>query len=129
MGQALPPRSYGAAREYLEFVFTAPGAGTSVTVSTGVDGCSEVASITHVGGTNKLTVTLLRSTNKVVDASANVVGTAGARATVGGILNEATSSPLVFDIYTWVAAGTASNDPTAPISVKLALRGRSIGMK
>lgn len=123
-----PSHNYGSGRVYADFTFTAPGAGTSVTLS-GIDGADIVASIAHTGGTNKLTVTLKDAFNKALAIEANVVGTAGAWASVGGITNEGTSSGLVFDIYTWVAAGTASNDNAAQIMVALALRNGNWGVK
>ncbi len=125
-----PKRSYGTARVDCEFTFTAPGAGTSVTVATAVDGADVVASITHVGGSNLLTVTLKDSFNKVINASANVIQTNGARATIGGITNEGgTTSGLSFGIYTWVAAGTALNDCADRITVSLSLRNGNWGTK
>lgn len=123
-----PAHSYGTAREYAEFTFTAPGAGTSVAASA-IDGCDLVASIAHVGGTNKLTVTLKKPFNKVVYVDAVVLGTAGAWASCGGVTNEGTSSAITFDIYTWVAAGTASNDNAATIMVSLAVRNGNWGTK
>src|SRR5882762_9111013 len=93
-------RNQGSGRINVEFSFTAPGSGTSGDLTT-VDGSDQVASIAHVGGSNKMTVTLKRPFNKVAHAEASIIGTAGKRATIGGITNEASGTALVFDIYTW----------------------------
>lgn len=122
-------RSLGSGRVYAEFTFTAPGAGTSVAL-TGIDGADVVASISHTGGTNVLGVTLNKKYNKVIDASASVIATDGKRATIGSIANEGSASLApTFNIYTWVAAGTASNDNADRITVKLALRYGYQGVK
>lgn len=123
-----PSQSYGSGRVYCEFQFTAPGAGTSVAASA-IDGSDAVASIAHVGGTNTLTVTLKDPFNKLIAASAEMVGTTGRYAQIGGITNEGTNSGLSFTITTFVAAGTAANDPTDVIHVFLALRNGNWGVK
>lgn len=123
-------RNHGSARSYAEFTFTAPGAGTSVTVSTGVDGCNIVASIAHVAGTNTLTVTLTDQFNKVMHASASILEATGKRATCGAPSNEGSATlPVSFIVYTWVAAGTVDNDNADRITVQLALRNGSQGVK
>lgn len=122
------PRSYGSGRVYGEFLFTAPGAGTSVAQSA-IDGGDIVASITHVGGTNLVTVTLKDTFNKVIHLDAQVLGTIGGRATCSQPTNEGTANPISFGIYTWVAAGTAANDSASVIQVSLALRNGNWGVK
>lgn len=123
-----PYRKYGSGRVDCEFQFPLPGAATSVAV-TSVDGADVVASIAHVAGTNLVTVTLKDAFNKVIHASASIIGTAGARATIGGITNEGTANGLTFGIYTWVAAGTVSNDATGVVTVQLCLRNGNWGQK
>ena len=124
-----PNRSHGSGRSYAEFTFTAPGSGTSVAVAN-IDGSDVVASITHVGGTNVLAVTLSKRFNKIVAAEASVIATDGKRATIGSIANEGhASNAPTFNIYTWVAAGTANNDNADRITVRLALRSGYQGVK
>lgn len=122
-------RSLGSGRVYAEFTFTAPGAGTSVAL-TGIDGSDIVASISHTGGTAILGVTLNKKYNKIVDAQASVIATDGKRATIGSIANEGSASLApTFNIYTWTAAGAASNDNADRITVRLALRAGYQGVK
>jgi hypothetical protein len=116
------PRAHGHRREYIDFSFTAPGAGTSVVIATQLDGCDSVLSIAHVAATNLLTVTLKDAYHRLVDASASVVGVTGDRAQIGTITNEASSLPLAFQITTWSGAGVAVNDSAARITVSLAVR-------
>lgn len=127
-----PSQSYGSGRVYLEFRFTAPGSGTSV-ASANIDGCDGVASITHGAGTNKFTITLKDSFNKVIASSVDLVestaGGAGNYASIGNFTNEGSSSALSFNVYTWAAAGSARNDPTDSIVVALVLRNGNWGVK
>lgn len=127
-----PSQSYGSSRVYAEFQFIGPGAGTSV-ASANIDGADIVASIAHVGGTNKFTITLKDAFNKVIAHSADLVestaGGAGNYASIGNFTNQGTNTPLSFNVYTWNAAGTAKNDPTDTIVVQLALRSGNWGVK
>ena len=104
-----PTFSYGSGRVYCEMRVTLAGAATSVALSS-VDGADAIASISHVAGTNKWTVTLKDQFNKViahsVDIAESVANGAGSYATIGNFTNEATSSPISLAIYTWNAAGT-----------------------
>lgn len=123
-------RDLGYGRVFCEFTFTAPGAGTSVTVSTGVDGSNEVATITHVAGTAILVVTLKNKWNKVLHAGASILSTTGKRATIDTIANEGSgTSAISFNLRTWVAAGTVDNDNADRITVQLALRNGYAGVK
>ncbi len=127
-----PSQSYGSSRVYLELQIVLAGAATSVAL-TSVDGADAVASIAHVAGTNKWTLTLKDSFNKVIAHSAElkevVAGGSGDFATVGNFVNEGTASPLVFSIYTFNAAGTAQNDSTKTVCITLALRNGNWGTK
>lgn len=127
-----PSQSYGTSRVYAEFKFVGPGAGTSVAAAN-IDGCDLVASIAHVGGTNKFTITLKDPFNKVISHSADIVestaGGAGNYATAGNFTNEGTATPLVFNVYAFTAAGAARNDPADTFVVSLALRNGSWGTK
>ncbi|AKU97005.1 hypothetical protein AKJ09_03669 [Labilithrix luteola] len=124
--------SYGTSRVYAEFRFVAPGAGTSVATAN-IDGADLVASIAHVAGTNKFTVTLKDAFNKVIAHSTDVVestaGGAGNYASAGNFANEGTSAPIAFNIFTWNAAGTPRNDATDTIAVTLAFRNGNWGVK
>lgn len=119
----------GSGRVYAEVTFTAPGAGTSVALS-GIDGGDIIASISHTGGTNVLGVTLNKKYNKIIACEASVIATDGKRATIGSIANEGSSTLApTFNIYTWVAAGTANNDNADRITLRLALRFGNQGVK
>lgn len=127
-----PAQCYGSSRVYLELQIVLAGAATSVALSS-VDGADAVASIAHVAGTNKWTVTLKDSFNKVITHSAElkevVAGGSGDYATLGNFTNEGTSSPLTFALYTFNAAGTAQNDSTKTVAINLALRNGNWGVK
>lgn len=124
-----PSRNLGSSRVAAEFTFTAPGSGTSVAVS-GVDGADVVASIAHTAGTNIITVTLNKKYKKIIAADAQLVSTTGNWSNVGSISNEgsATTAPS-FTIYTWVAAGTVSNDNADRVMVRLSLKYGYQGVK
>ena len=126
-----PAQNYGSSRVYAEIRFTAPGAGTSVPASS-VDGANIVASIAHVAGTNKLTITLKDTFRRAIYANANVLEGAvgdGQWASVGNVANEGTATPIAFDVYTWSAAGAAANDSARTIVVALAFKNGSWGVQ
>lgn len=112
----------GRERVDLEFSFTAPGAGASVTAID--DDGKGVATITHTGGTAVLGVTLKDAYNKVLSAEASVHATDGKRATIDTFANEgsATGAAVTFNIRTWTAAGAANNDNADRITCRLTLR-------
>lgn len=129
-----PAQSYGSSRVYAEFVFTAPGAATSVVVtgaSSVLTGADIVASIAHVAGTNVLTVTLKDTFNKIVDAQANVRDDAGAGTwcSIGTITNEGTATPSTFKIQYFDNLGAAANNSVLVTSVTLVLRNGNWGTK
>ncbi|MCL2724783.1 MAG: hypothetical protein FWD69_10140 [Polyangiaceae bacterium] len=127
-----PSQSFGSSRIYLEFQFVAQGAGTSVPQSA-VDGANAVTSITHVAGTNKFTVNLQDTFNRLISISATVAEStaagAGAYATAGNVRNEASQTPISFDVYTWNADGTPLDDPTSTIMLFVAFRNGYWGVK
>lgn len=126
------PESYGSSRVYAEVRILLAGAATSVPLAN-VDGCDLIASIAHVGGTNKWVVTCKDSFNKVVAHAADLVesvaGGSGDYATAGNVTNEGTAAPITFAIYTWNAAGTAQNDCVKTAVLTLAFRNGNWGVK
>lgn len=127
-----PSQSYGSSRVYAECRITLAGAATSVPVAN-VDGCDLIASIAHVAGTNKWTVTLKDTFNKVIAHAADLVevvaGGSGDYATIGNVANEASSTPVSFALYAWNAAGTAQNDSVKTAVISLAIRNGNWGVK
>jgi hypothetical protein len=118
-----PSQNYGIGRVYCEFKFNPQGSATSVPLSA-VSGADVVASITHVAGGNKFTITLKDAFNDVIAQSGDIVetsGGAGSYATVGNFQNLGTKNPVVFDVRTWVASGSALNDPANTVTVSVVL--------
>lgn len=127
-----PAQTYGSSRVYAEMRIVLAGAATSVAL-TSVDGADLIASIAHVAGSNKWTVTCKDAFNKVVACSCDlleaVAGGSGDYASIGNFTNEGTASALTFAIYSWNAAGTAQNDSTKTVVISLALRNGNWGVK
>lgn len=123
-------QSYGSSRVYAEFRVVLAGAATSVPLAN-VDGADIVASIAHVAGSNKWTVTLKDPFNKLIAHSADLVEVTGTGdyATAGIVTNEASGSPIGFSLFTWNAAGTAMNDSTRTAVITLAFRNGQWGVK
>ena len=121
-----PSQNYGAGRVYCEFKFTAPGAGTTLDLTT-VNGADIVASGAHVAGTNVITLTLKDAYPAVISASADIRDDAGTGpyASVGNITNEGTSTPVTLKVAYFSAAGTALNNSVAVTSVVIAFKNTS----
>jgi hypothetical protein len=121
-------QSFGIGREYMEFQLKLNGA----SAPTVLEGNEVVASATHTGGTNVITVTLKDSFPKVVAHAVDVRDDAGngSYATIGSITGEASATvptaPISFKIQTFVAGGTASNDSTLVVVITLALRNSNV---
>ena len=106
-----PSFSYGLGRVYLEFGFVCNGA-SNPSLSTVFGSSIAIASLAHTGGSQIITVGLTDAFPKVVAISADVTSaTPGDWASIGTISNEGTTTPITFQIYYWVAAGTVKNDP------------------
>lgn len=118
-----PSQSTGLDKVYMEFELLGAGAST-LTMPTGGGGAPWVNTITRTSA-GLFVVTLKDAWNKVLFKSVDMDDTLndGAYATCGTILNEGTATPLSFQIFTRVAAGTIG-DPAAArrIGVSLVLR-------
>lgn len=119
-----PAQSFGIARVYLEFKYTAPGSGTSATVSSDSPQ-NAVASITHTPGGNKCVIALVDKFNAVVSHAVDVRDDAanGAYCTIGSFTGEASATATIgFTVAYFTSGGSASNDSTLVTVVTLALR-------
>lgn len=123
-----PSQNYGSGRVYCEFNFLSNN--TSSPVLTSVDGADVVASLSR-SGAGVIVVTLKDAFNKVITASADLDDTAndGSYATIGGITNEGTATPLSFTVRTRVAAGTLTDFTARKVYVVLSLRNGNWGVK
>lgn len=120
----VPAQSYGVGREYMALQFKLNGASApTVTYGKGY-----VASATHTGGTNVVTVTMTDAFVAVVSAHPDLRDDAGngAYASIGTITNEGKTSALTFKIQTFAAGGSAANDSSAVIGVLLCLTNSNV---
>lgn len=119
-----PAYSYGFGRVYVEALFQCNGA--SNPLSTTFDGADIISTVTHTGAANNYVVTCKDAFNKVIYGSADlkISAVAGQWCTMATYTNEGTSTPLVFTILAFVAAGTAANDLSTSntVAFSLALR-------
>ena len=118
----------GAEQYDMVLFFTMPGTATTVDVTT-VEGAAvgaDLASITHTPGANFVVVTLKDAWPRVLGWSAEVRDTAGGGggtyATISDITNENTATPLTFQVNTFLANGSVSNDSTQVVCVEMVFR-------
>ena len=118
-----PSQSTGLNKVYMEFELLGAGA-AALTIPTAGGGSQWVQSVTRTSA-GLFVVTLKDAWNKVLFKSVDLDDTLndGAYATVGTVLNEGTATPLSFQIFTRIAAGTIG-DPAAArrIGVSLVFR-------
>lgn len=117
--------STGSGLNYVWLTFELLGAGASaLTIPAAGGGANVVASVSR-SSAGLFVVTLKDAWNKCLYKSADIDDTLndGAYATCGTVLNEGTATPLSFQIFTRVAAGTVG-DPAAArrIGVSLCMR-------
>ena len=123
-------------REYVELKIKLNGA-SAPTVLAGASYLAKTNPVTHTGGTNVCTVTMRDAWLELVAHAVDERDDAqsGTYATIGNVTNEAGQAsgtrtgvtgtpglPLTFQIATFIAAGTASNDSSLIVVVTLALR-------
>ena|SRR5882724_6993211 len=118
-----PAQSTGLDKVYMEFELLGAGA-SALTIPTGGAGAAWVNTVTRTSA-GLFVVTLRDAWNKCLFKSVDMDDTLndGAYATCGTVLNEGTATPLSFQIFTRIAAGTIG-DPAAArrIGVSLVLR-------
>jgi hypothetical protein len=117
--------SQGSGLNYVWLTFELAGAGASALTLPAGGGAANVVSTVTRTSAGLFVVTLKDAWNKCLFKSADLDDTLndGGYATVGTVLNEATATPLSFQIFVRAAAGTVA-DPAAArrIGVSLCMR-------
>ena len=96
------------------------------------EGAEFVKSVTHVGGTNLMVVTLTDAYPKLVAHAVDVRddGQTGIYATAGNFTNESSitvpPTPIVFTVGFFNGGGTALNNPTVICVLTLAFRDSNV---